>query len=60
MAPSIWDERAERYRDSDAHRSGEDLDLMIGLCEPGEGVRALDVATGGVMSQTACALLAVM
>ena len=47
VAPSIWDERAERYRDSDAHRSGEDLDLMIDLCEPGEGVRALDVATGG-------------
>lgn len=47
VAPSVWDERAERYRTSEAHRGGADLDLMIELCEPGQGVSALDVATGG-------------
>lgn len=47
MAPSVWDERADRYRDSDAHREGPDLDLLVELCDCGDGVRALDVATGG-------------
>lgn len=47
VAPSVWDERAERYRNSETHRSGADLDLMIELCVPGSGVTALDVATGG-------------
>lgn len=43
----VWDERAQLYRDSEAHREGEDLDLMVewGLTAPGR--RALDVATGG-------------
>ncbi|MGI9659452.1 MAG: class I SAM-dependent methyltransferase [Gaiellaceae bacterium] len=47
MAPSVWDERADRYRRSEAHRTGADLDLMMDLCEGGPGVSALDVATGG-------------
>jgi len=34
-------------RRSPTHRAGADLDVMIAWCEPGEGVRALDVATGG-------------
>ena len=41
----IWDERAQAYRDSEAHREGADLDLIV---EWAAGARtALDVATGG-------------
>jgi SAM-dependent methyltransferase len=40
-----WSERAQLYRDSPAHREGEDLDLVV---EWAEGAKtALDVATGG-------------
>ena len=39
-----WSERAEAYRESDAHRQGRDLDLFA---EWAEGETALDVATGG-------------
>ena len=42
-----WSERAQAYRDSPGHRAGDDLDALIALCEPGPGVTALDVATGG-------------
>jgi SAM-dependent methyltransferase len=42
---SVWDERAEAYRTSEAHREGEDLDLLV---EWAQGARtALDFATGG-------------
>jgi len=42
---SVWDERAEAYRTSEAHREGKDLDLLV---EWARGARtALDVATGG-------------
>jgi SAM-dependent methyltransferase len=40
----LWSERAEAYRESEAHRSGRDLDLIV---EWAEGETALDVATGG-------------
>jgi SAM-dependent methyltransferase len=40
----IWSERADLYRESEAHREGEDLDLIV---EWAEGKNALDVATGG-------------
>jgi SAM-dependent methyltransferase len=40
----VWSERAELYRDSDAHREGADLDLLV---QWAEGETALDVATGG-------------
>jgi len=41
----VWDERAEAYRTSEAHREGEDLDLLVAWSA---GARtALDVATGG-------------
>jgi SAM-dependent methyltransferase len=40
-----WSERAELYRESEAHREGEDLDLIIEWSEGAE--TALDVATGG-------------
>ena len=43
----VWSTRAEAFRASEPHREGEDLDLVVEWCEPGEGVRALDVATGG-------------
>jgi SAM-dependent methyltransferase len=44
---SAWSERAEAYRQSPGHREGDDLDLVVEWCEPAEGVKALDVATGG-------------
>jgi SAM-dependent methyltransferase len=43
----VWSERAEAFRASTPHREGEDLELVVAWCEPGEGVAALDVATGG-------------
>jgi len=42
-----WSERAQAYRESPIHASGDDLDLVVAWCEPGEGVTVLDVATGG-------------
>ena len=44
---SAWSERAQAYRLSPGHREGADLDLLVEWCEPAEGVKALDVATGG-------------
>lgn len=42
---SVWDERAEAYRASEAHREGPDLDLLV---EWAAGARtALDVGSGG-------------
>jgi SAM-dependent methyltransferase len=43
----LWSERARLYRESAIHAAGEDLDLVVAWCEPGEGVTVLDVATGG-------------
>jgi SAM-dependent methyltransferase len=43
----VWSERAQAFRESQVHREGPDLDLLVEWCEPGPGVRALDVATGG-------------
>jgi SAM-dependent methyltransferase len=39
-----WSERADLYRESEVHREGKDLDLIV---EWAEGQNALDVATGG-------------
>jgi ubiquinone/menaquinone biosynthesis C-methylase UbiE len=40
-----WSDRAQLYRESEAHREGEDLDLIV---EWSEGAKtALDVGTGG-------------
>jgi SAM-dependent methyltransferase len=44
---TTWSDRAEAYRQSPTHREGADLDLVVEWCEPAEGVKALDVATGG-------------
>lgn len=43
----VWSERAAAFRESPTHREGPDLDLVVEWSEPGPGVRALDVATGG-------------
>jgi SAM-dependent methyltransferase len=43
----VWSQRAEAFRESPTHREGLDLDLLVEWCEPGEGVKVLDVATGG-------------
>jgi ubiquinone/menaquinone biosynthesis C-methylase UbiE len=44
---NLWDDRAQAYRESVGHASGQDLETLVEWCEPGEGVKALDVATGG-------------
>jgi len=45
MRDDVWSARAASYVQSDAHRDGEDLDIMVAWSE---GARtALDVATGG-------------
>jgi SAM-dependent methyltransferase len=47
MTADVWSDRAEQYRTSAIHASGDDLDLVVEWCEPGPGVDVLDVATGG-------------
>ena len=42
-----WSTRAQAFRESPTHREGPDLDLLVEWCEPAEGVKVLDVATGG-------------
>jgi hypothetical protein len=44
---SVWDDRAESYRTSATHATGRDLDLVVEMCDPVPGLKALDVATGG-------------
>ena len=41
----LWSERASSYVESDAHREGADLDLLVSWAAGAE--TALDVATGG-------------
>jgi SAM-dependent methyltransferase len=43
----VWSARADAFHASEPHREGADLDLVVEWCEPAEGVKALDVATGG-------------
>jgi SAM-dependent methyltransferase len=43
----LWSDRADAYRESATHATGDDLDLVVEWCEPGPGVTVLDVATGG-------------
>jgi SAM-dependent methyltransferase len=42
-----WDARFDYYAASRTHAEGDDLDQVVAWCEPGPGVTALDVATGG-------------
>src|SRR5262249_59975770 len=44
MSTERWSAHAQEYRESEAHRAGADLDLIV---EWAEGDTALDVATGG-------------
>jgi SAM-dependent methyltransferase len=45
VSANVWDSRAKAYRESEAHREGLDLDLLV---EWAKGARtALDVASGG-------------
>ena len=46
-AEDVWSDRAQAYRESATHASGDDLDLVVAWCEPDAGVNVLDVATGG-------------
>ena len=41
----VWSERAQAYVESDAHRSGDDLELLVAWAAGAS--TALDVATGG-------------
>jgi SAM-dependent methyltransferase len=43
----VWSARADSYRTSTTHMEGDDLEALVVICEPAEGVKALDVATGG-------------
>jgi SAM-dependent methyltransferase len=43
----VWSDRAAAYRDSPTHASDADLDIVVEMCNPHAGVKALDVATGG-------------
>ena len=43
----LWSDRADAYRSSPIHASGDDLDLVVEWCAPAPGVTVLDVATGG-------------
>lgn len=54
LAGDVWSDRADAYRESEAHREGPDLDLLVEWAQ-GAGT-ALDVATGG--GHTARRLLA--
>ena len=47
MTTDVWSARADAYRTAPEHRAGADLDRLVEWCEPGPGVDALDVATGG-------------
>jgi ubiquinone/menaquinone biosynthesis C-methylase UbiE len=47
MTENAWDERAEAYRTSVTHATGDDLDAVVELCNPQPGLKVLDVATGG-------------
>jgi SAM-dependent methyltransferase len=42
-----WDGRFDYYARSRSHAEGDDLEQVVAWCEPGPGVTALDVATGG-------------
>ena len=42
-----WNDRAAAYRSSVTHATDADLDIVVEMCDPHEGVKVLDVATGG-------------
>ena len=44
---NAWDDRADAYRTSVTHASDADLDTVVEMCNPHEGKKFLDVASGG-------------
>lgn len=42
-----WSARADAYRESKTHAQDADLDIVVEMCNPHDGVKVLDVATGG-------------
>ena len=44
---NLWDSRAQAYPDSPTHAGDADLDIVVEMCNPHDGVKVLDVATGG-------------
>ncbi len=42
-----WSSRAAAYRSSPTHASDADLELVVEMCDAHDGVKVLDVATGG-------------
>jgi ubiquinone/menaquinone biosynthesis C-methylase UbiE len=47
VTENAWDARAAAYRSSAVHAGGRDLDIVIEMCDPHEGLKVLDVAAGG-------------
>lgn len=47
MTQDVWGARADLYRESEAHREGPDLDLLVTWATEAGARNALDVATGG-------------
>lgn len=43
----VWSDRAEAYRNSPTHAGDADLDTVVEMCNPHEGKKFLDVASGG-------------
>jgi SAM-dependent methyltransferase len=43
----VWSSRAEAYRASPTHAADPDLDIVVEMCNPSEGKKILDVASGG-------------
>ncbi|HEY6962320.1 MAG TPA: methyltransferase domain-containing protein, partial [Gaiellaceae bacterium] len=43
----VWSDRAQAYRDSPTHAGDADLDTVVEMCNPHEGKKFLDVASGG-------------
>jgi SAM-dependent methyltransferase len=47
VSNDVWTERAEAYRTSATHMRGDDLEAVVEMCEPGAGVKVVDVGSGG-------------
>jgi SAM-dependent methyltransferase len=43
----VWSDRADAYRTSPTHAGDADLDIVVEMCNPHEGKKFLDVASGG-------------
>ena len=43
----LWSSRADAYRSSQTHATDADLDIVVEMCNPHDGKKILDVASGG-------------